>query len=102
MRGEQHDVRGTGRGIAVLLVLNWIAGPLRGADDQRGGAVELRGRRLADLPWICSCRRLRDREPRGGLLQPQQRVLAEHAKAPWIGEIVIRRPARELELHAPS
>ena len=61
---------------------SWTWSPVEDAraDDQGRRAVEL-GRRLRP----------------GGLLEPLERPRAEHPEAPRIGQVVVRRPARELE-----
>jgi hypothetical protein len=80
VRGEQDDVGGDGARRVVLLVLNWVAGLDHGRDDERRRAVELRRGLLA-----------------GGLLEARERLRAEHPEAPRVGEIVVRRPAGQLE-----
>ena len=80
VRGEQHDVGRDRRGGVVLLVLDRVAGLDDRDDDERRRAVELRRGLLA--------RRL---------LQARERLRAEHAEAPRVGQVVVRRPARELE-----
>src|SRR3954470_11289675 len=67
--------------IRVLLVLPRVLARLRDGDgDQRRRAVELAGRLGA-----------------GGLLEPRERLGAEHAEPPGVRQVVVRRPARELE-----
>ena len=78
--GEQDDVGGAGGRVQVLLVLDRVAAEHARADDQGRRAVELR-RRLGP----------------GGLLQALERPRPEHPKAPRVGQVVVRRPARELE-----
>ena len=78
--GQQDDVGGAGGGVQVLLVLDRVAGERAGADDQGRRAVELRGR-------------LRP----GRLLQALERLRADHAEAPGVGQVVVRRPAGQVE-----
>src|SRR3954469_2922656 len=81
--GEQHDVGGHGGGEHVLVVLRSIAGLLDGRGDQRRRAIELgAAARLGVL---------------GHLLECLARDGAQHAEAPRVGEVVIGRPAGELE-----
>ena len=80
VRGQQHDVCGAGCRVEVLLVLHRIAVEDARADDQRRRAVELR-RRLGA----------------GGLLEPLQRQRPHHPEAPGVGQVVVRRPAGQIE-----
>src|SRR5262245_41702383 len=80
VRGEHDDVRGACGRVEVLLVLGLVAGQRAGDDDKRRSALELG-------------RRLRAR----GLLQALQGVWPEHPESPGIGEVVVRRPARQVE-----
>src|SRR4051812_11877817 len=65
----------------VLLVSDRVVADLRGAGDhERGCAVELRCRLGT-----------------GRLFQPLERLRADHAEAPRVREVVVRRPAGELE-----
>ncbi len=77
---EQDDVGGDRGRVQVLLVLDRVAAERAGDDDQGRGAVELR-------------RPLRP----GGLLQARQRGRTDDAKAPGRGQVVVRRPAGQLE-----
>src|SRR5260221_3618929 len=80
MGGEQDDVGGDGGGVQVLLVGDRVAAE-RGRDDDHG-------RRAVEL----------DRALRAGrLLQPRQRLRPDDAEAPGDGEVVVGRPARQLE-----
>ena len=78
--GEQDDVGGDRGRVQVLLVLDGVAAEGAGDDDQGRGAVELGGALLA-----------------GGLLQARQGGRADDAEAPGNGEVVVRRPARQLQ-----
>ena len=80
MGGEQDDVAGGRGGVAVLLVLDRVAVLDRRGGDERRRAVELRGRLRA-----------------GRRLEPRERLRPEHAEPPRVGQVVVRRPARELE-----
>ena len=66
------------------------AGPPRPGPRPRSGPQEHddQGRRAIELG-----RRLRP----GGLLQPLERLRPEHPEAPGVGQVVVRRPAGELE-----
>jgi hypothetical protein len=77
---EQHDVAGNRGGVKVLLILLGVAGQRTGGDDQGRSTIELR-----------RCFRP------GRLLEPLQRRWAEDAEAPRRGEVVIGRPAGQLE-----
>ena len=77
---EQDDVGGDGGRVQVLLVLDRVVAEHAGDDDQGRGAVELR----------------RPLGP-GRLLQPLQRLGADDAEAPGRGQVVVRRPAGQLE-----
>ena len=80
MRAEQH-VRDRRRDRAeVLLVLDRVVGAHLAGDHERRRAVELRG----------------GLGP-GGLLERVERLRPEHAEAPRVGEVVVRRPAGQLE-----
>ena len=83
VRAEQHDVGGDRGRQHVLVVLVGVAGLLGAGHDQRGRAVELGAR--AGLVLL------------GGGLELRLGVLAEHAEAPRVGDVVVRRPAGELE-----
>ena len=78
--GEQDDVGGAGGGVQVLLVLDRVAGERAGADHQGRRAIELRGRLRA-----------------GGLLEPLERLRADHPEAPGVGQVVVRGPAGQVE-----
>ncbi len=78
--GEQDDVGGDRGRVQVLLVLDRVAAEHGGDDDQGRRAVELR-RALGA----------------GRLLQARQRLRADDAEAPGRGQVVVRRPARQLE-----
>ena len=80
VRGQENDVGGAGGGVQVLLVGDRVPGEDAGADHQGRGPVELR-------------RRLRARR----LLEALERLRSHHPEAPWIGQVVIGRPARQLE-----
>src|SRR3954452_13409115 len=77
---QQDDVGGAGGGVQVLLVLDRVSGERAGADDQGRGAIELGG----------------GLGP-GGLLEALQGLRADHPKAPRVGQVVVGRPAREVE-----
>jgi hypothetical protein len=66
--------------VEVLLVLDLVARQLRRADDERRSPIELR----------------RGLGPRG-LLKPLERLGSENAKPPRVGQVVVGRPAGELE-----
>src|SRR5829696_1851527 len=80
VRGEQDDVARDGGRAEVLLVLDWITRFEHRRDHEGGRAVELRARLGS-----------------GRLLQAREGLRPDDPEAPWIGEIVVRRPARELE-----
>src|SRR4051812_30080811 len=83
MGGEQDDVRGGRGGQHVLVVLLGVAGLLGADGDQRRRAVELgAGARLRGL---------------GGVLERLLGLLAQHAEPPRVREVVVRRPAGQLE-----
>ena len=78
--GEQHDRERRGRRADVLLVLDEAACQHGGDEDERRRPVELRRLlRAADL------------------LQPRQRLRPEHAEAPRLREVVVRREPGEVE-----
>src|SRR2546429_1568697 len=79
-RCEQHEHDRGGSRTHVLLVLHELAGESRGPDDERGCAVELRS-----LDGACA------------LLEQPKAVGPEHAEAPRLREVVVRREAREVE-----
>ena len=80
MGTEQDDVGGDAGGMEVLLVLNGVAPERAGADDKRWGTIELRGRFGP-----------------GRLLESLERLGPEDPEPPGIGQVVVRRPARQLE-----
>ena len=78
--GQQDDVGGDPGRQQVLLGLDGVAAAGDRHRDQRRRAVELR-RRLGP----------------GRGLEPRERLRAEDPEAPGVGEVVVRRPAPELE-----
>ena len=81
MGGEQDDVARARGGVAVLLVGHRVAGLRTTEAATSVGARSSFGGRLRP----------------GGLLERRERLRAEHAEAPRVGQVVVRRPARELE-----
>ena len=80
MGREQHDVGGAGGCEDVLAILVLVAGQTRARDDERRRAAEFRG--------------LVRRPRRDELVE---RLGPQHAETPRLGQMVVRREARELE-----
>jgi hypothetical protein len=80
VRAEQHDEARARGGGEVLLVGDLVARLHDRGGDERGGAIELGG--------VLGPRRL---------LESVERGRPEHPEAPRVREVVVRRPAGELE-----
>ena len=81
--GQEHDVGRDGGRQQVLPVLHRVAGLAGAGGDERRRPVELA--RRARLRLL------------GDRLQALQRPRAEHAEPPRVREVVVRRPAGEVE-----
>jgi hypothetical protein len=80
VRREQDDVGGDSGRVQILLRGHLVIGKHARADDERRRPVELR-------------RGLRA----GGQLQSHERLGPDDAKPPRVGEVVVGRPAGEVE-----
>ena len=79
--GSQQDGVDRARGgVKILLVLDRVAGQDAGRDDQARRPLELHS---LGRP---TC-----------LLEPAQRLRAQDAEPPGLGQVMVRRPARELQ-----
>ena len=66
------------------------------AHHQRGRPVELRGRRPRHLRRVGPTR-LGARQVGSGLLQALERTRPDDSKPPWVGEMMVGRPASQFE-----